>query len=246
MGLGIRIRRLWRLKLGLVLSVVLALLAAVWSMSRSGLEMATAHTEVLVDTPSSIMTDLRENSYSIDGLLNRAVVLGNVIASPPVEARIAQRADVPAALLRIEAPITAHVASLPLNSQNSRSMTDILKSNEQYRIAIDANPAVPILDIYTQTPTAQSAAALANAAVDELKAYVTGLASTQATPAQDQTRIEQLGQATGTVINQGVQYQVAVLAFILIFLLSCATTMFVSRIREGWRLEALSERTAEA
>ena len=246
MGLGIRIRQLWRLKLGLVLSVVLALLAAVWSMSRSGLEMATAHTEVLVDTPSSIMTDLRENSYSIDGLLNRAVVLGNVIASPPVEARIAQRADVPAALLRIEAPITAHVASLPLNSQNSRSMTDILKSNEQYRIAIDANPAVPILDIYTQTPTAQSAAALANAAVDELKAYVTGLASTQATPAQDQTRIEQLGQATGTVINQGVQYQVAVLAFILIFLLSCATTMFVSRIREGWRLEALSERTAEA
>ena len=246
MGLGIRIRRLWRLKLGLVLSVVLALLAAVWSMSRSGLEMATAHTEVLVDTPSSIMTDLRENSYSIDGLLNRAVVLGNVIASPPVEARIAQRADVPAALLRIEAPITAHVASLPLNSQNSRSMSDILKSNEQYRIAIDANPAVPILDIYTQTPTAQSAAALANAAVDELKAYVTGLASSQATPAQDQTRIEQLGQATGTVINQGVQYQVAVLAFILIFLLSCATTMFVSRIREGWRLEALSERTAEA
>ena len=153
------------------------------------------------------------------GCVNRAVVLGNVIASPPVEARIAQRADVPAALLRIQAPITAHVASLPVNSQNSRSMTDILKSNEQYRIAIDANPAVPILDIYAQTPTAQSAAALANAAVDELKAYVAGLASTQATPAEDQTRIEQLGQATGTVINPGVQYQVAVLVFILIFLL---------------------------
>ena len=187
-------RQLWRMKLGVVLSLVLALLAAIWSVekislippglsSRSGLEMATAHTEVLVDTPQSIMTNLRENSYSIDGLVNRAVVLGNVIASTPVEARIAQRANVPAALLRIQAPITVHVASLPLDSQDARSITDILKSNDQYRIAIDANPTVPMLDIYAQTPTAKSAAALANAAVDELKAYLAGLASSQATPA---------------------------------------------------------------
>ena len=105
---------------------------------------------------------------------------------------------------------------------------------------------VPILDIYAQTPTAKSAAALANATVDELKAYLAGLASSDATPANDQIRIEQLGRATGTVINPGVQYQVAVLAFIVTFLLACATTIFVSRIRAGWRLEALSERTAGA
>jgi hypothetical protein len=244
--IGIRMRQVWRLKLGVVISVVLALLAAVWSSSQSGTAMATAHTELLVDTPESIMTDLRQNAYSIDGLVNRAVVLGTVIASPPVEARIAQRADVPAALLRIQAPITVHVASLPVNTQNSRSMTDILKSNEQYRIAIDANPTVPILDIYTQTPTAESAAALANAAVAELKAYLAGLASTQATPAQDQIRLEQLGSATGTVINPGVQYQMAVLVFIVTFLLGCATTLLISRIRAGWRLEALAERTARA
>jgi hypothetical protein len=239
-------RQLWRLKLGTGLSLVLALLAAVWSVSQSGLEMATAHTEVLVDTPQSIMTNLRENSYSIDGLVNRAVVLGNVIASTPVEARIAQRANVPAALLRIQAPITPRVASLPLDSQDSRSITDILKSNEQYRIAINANPTVPMLDIYAQAPSAQSAAALANAAVDELKAYLGALASSQATPADDEIRIEQLGRATGMVINPGVKYQAALLVFILTFLLACATTIFISRIRAGWRVEALSERTARA
>ena len=239
-------RQLWRLKLGTGLSLVLALLAAVWSVSQSGLEMATAHTEVLVDTPQSIMTNLRENSYSIDGLVNRAVVLGNVIASTPVEARIAQRTNVPAALLRIQAPITPRVASLPLDSQDSRSITDILKSNEQYRIAITANPTVPMLDIYAQAPTAQNAAALANAAVDELKAYLGGLASSQATPADDEIRIEQLGRATGLVINPGVKYQAALLVFILTFLLGCATTIFISRIRAGWRVEALSERAARA
>ena len=239
-------RQLWRLKLGMGLSLVLALLAAIWSIQQSGLEMATAHTEVLVDTSQSIMTNLRENSYSIDGLVNRAVVLGNVIASTPVEAKIAQRANVPAALLRIQGPMTVHVASLPLTTQNSRSVTDILKTNAQYRIEIEANPTVPMLDIYAQTPTAVSAAALANAAVDELKAYLSGLASSQATPAQDQVRLEQLGRATGMVINPGVKYQAALVAFILTFLLASATTLFVSRIRAGWRLEALSEQTAQA
>lgn len=254
---GIRMRQLWRLKLGMVLSLVLALLAAIWSVgkisllppglsSRSGLEMATARTEVLVDTPHSIMTNLRENSYSIDGLVNRAVVLGNVLASTPVEASIAQRANIPAALLRIQGPITVHVASLPLTAQDTRSIGDILKSNEQYRIQIDANPTVPMLDIYAQTPTAASAAALANAAADELKAYLTGLATRQAVPTKDQIRVEQLGRATGIVLNPGVRYQLALLVFILTFLLASATTIFVSRIRAGWQVEALSERTAKA
>lgn len=253
--IGIRMRQLWQLKRGIVLSLVLALLAATWSVekvsvippglsSRSGLEMATAHTEVLVDTPQSIMTDLRENSYTIAGLVNRAVVLGNLTASPLLEAGIAQRAHVPAALLRIQAPVTVQVASLPVNAQNARSVTDILKSNEQYRLAINANPTVPILDIYAQTPTAKSAAALANAAVTELTAYVAGLTRTQATPAEDQIRLEQLGRATGTVVNPGVQYQLALLVFICTFLLVWATTIFISRIRGGWRLEALAERTA--
>lgn len=227
----------------MVLSLVLALVAAAWASSRSGLEMAAAHTAVLVDTPSSIMTDLRENAYSIEGLVNRAVVLGNVIASPPMEARIAQRANVPAALLQIQGPVTVQVSSLPVNTQNPQSTTAILKSNEQFRLAITANPTVPILDIYAQTPTPQSAAALANAAVDEVQAYLAGLVRSQGTPANDQIRLEQLGRATGTVVNPGVQYQVALLVFIFTFLLACGTTIVISRIRKGWRLEALSERT---
>jgi hypothetical protein len=239
-------RQLWRLRLGTGLSLLVALLAAIWTVSQSGLEMATAHTVVVVDTPQSIMVNLRENSYSIDGLVNRAVVLGNVIASTPLEARIAQLANVPAALLQIQGPTTPTVASLPVVSQNPRSTTDILKSNEQYRIAINANPTAPILDIYAQTPTAQSAAALANAAVDELKAYLAGLASSQATPANAQIRVEQLGRATGTVINPGVKYQAALVIFILTFLLGSATTIFISRIRAGWRVAALSEGSARA
>jgi hypothetical protein len=251
-GVGIRIRKLWHLKLGVGLSLALALLAAVWSVENislippgltpRSLEMATATTHVLVDTPDSIMVDLRQSAAGLEDLTNRATVLGNVIASTSVEASIAQRAHVPAQLLRIQAPLTPQVASLPVNSQNNRKITDIIKSNNQYRIDITADPTVPMLDIYAQTPTAASAAALANAAVDELKAYLAGLVTTQHTPARDQIHLVQLGRATGVVINPGVKYQVALLAFILTFLVSCATVTFIARAREGWRLQALSER----
>lgn len=256
MGIGIRIRRLWQLKLGVGISLAVALLAAVWSIEKisltppglapRSLEMATAATHVLVDTPDSIMTDLRQDTYSITGLTNRAVVLGNVIASTSVEARIAQQARVPAGLLRIQAPLTPQQASLPVDSQNARHVTDIAKLNHQYRIQIDANPTVPMLDIYAQTPTPESAAALANAAVDELKAYLAGLATAQDTPAKDKIRLVQLGRATGVVINPGVQLQVALLVFVLTFLVACSTVIFVARVRAGWRQAALSERASGA
>jgi hypothetical protein len=255
-GIGIRLRKLWQLKLSVGISLALALFAAVWSVEKislaqpgltpRSLEMATAASHLLVDTPQSIMLDLRQDTYGIGSLTNRAVVLGNVIASTPVEAQIAQRAHVPVGLLRIQPPLTPLESSIQVDPQKARRVSDILKSNDQYRIQINANPEVPILDIYAQAPTAASAAALANAAVDELKAYVAGLATIQRTPAKDQIRLVQLGRATGVVIDPGVRYQVALLAFLLTFMASGATAAFIARVRAGWRLAPSLERTAGA
>src|SRR4051794_17350958 len=192
MGIGIRLRKLWRLKLGLAVSVALALLAATWSvekislfppsLSPRSLEMATAVTHILVDTPSSAMVDMRQDTYSVDDLKNRAVVLGNVIASGSVAAKIAERAHVPPSVLRIQAPLTVAQSSPPVDSQNARHTSDILKSTDQYRIELTANPTVPMIDIYVQAPSAETAAALANASVDELKAYLAQVVAAQNTP----------------------------------------------------------------
>jgi hypothetical protein len=255
-GIGIRLRKLWRLKLGVAVSIALALFAAVWSvqkislsppgLSPRSLEMATASTHVLVDTPTSAMVDLRQDTYSVEGLKNRVVVLGNVIASSQVQARIAQRAHVPMGRLRIQAPLTSQQPAPPVDSENARHTGDILKSTDQYRIDLKANPTVPMLDIYAQTPTAESAAALANAAVDELNTYLRDLVARQHTPLEDQIRPVQLGRATGVVINGSVRWQAAFLTFLLTFGISCATVTFLARVRAGWREAALSERTAEA
>jgi hypothetical protein len=208
--------------------------------------MASASTHAVVDTPTSAVLDLRQDTYSFEALRNRAVLLGNVIAGSTVREAIARRAGVPVERLRIQAPLTLEQAAAPPESGNEKHTSDILKSNGQYRLNIQANLSVPMLDIYAQAPTAESAAVLANAAVDQLRAYLNRLAAVQQTPVQDRIRLLQLGRAHGTVINKGVRWEVFVLAFVLTFALTCASVLFIARVRAGWRQQALAERAASA
>ena len=198
----------------------------------------------MVDTPRSALTDSRQDTYSLDALTNRAVLLGNVMASLPVRESIARRAGVPVESLQVVPPLTPKQPRVLADAGNERHTSDILKANDQYRLFIQANPTVPVLQIYAQTPSAESAAALANASVDAMQAYLGDLAGSSRTPGTARIQLTQLGRARGVVINEGIQLQVALLAFVLTFGASCATVIFFRRVRDGWRLEALSERTA--
>jgi hypothetical protein len=254
MGLGIRIRKLWTMRLGVLACAALAALAAVWSLdtirlsppglkSRS-LHMATASTQVMVDTPRSALLDLRRDTFSLESLTNRAVLLGNVMASERIRGSIERRAQVPAGALRVAPPLTPKQPRALAAIGDERHTSDILKLNDQYRLNIEANPTVPVLHIYAQTPTPESAKALADAAVDVMSGYLTGLAQDVDTPENEQIRLVQLGRARGAVINEGIEWQVALLAFLLTFAAACATLILIARIRDGYRLAALSERTA--
>lgn len=248
MRFGERLYRLWHLRTGVAISLAVALFVGVWSVAKISLmppslkprseQIATAVTHVLVDTPSSALLDLRQNTYGLEDLTNRAVLLGNVMGSALVRTSIARRAGVPLELLTIETPLTPRQPRAAVQQGNEKKTTDIFRSTDQYRLSIQANPTVPLLDIYAQSPTADSAAKLGNAAVQELQVYLARLATTEQTPAKDQINLVQLGRAEGTVVNKGIELQVAFVAFLLTLGLGCATTIFVSRVREGWRLAA--------
>jgi hypothetical protein len=256
MSFGIRLRRLWQLRAGVAASFALAILVAVWSLWKvslvppeltpRALEMATASTHVVVDTPRSSILDLRQNTYGLEALTNRAVLLGNVMANGPVRDSIARRAGVPPEVLEISAPVTPKQPQARASSGSQRHTSDILESNDQYRLSIQANPTVPVLDIYAQAPTAGEAELLANSAVAGLRTYLEDLAATERTPEAKQIQLVQLGLARGEVVNEGVRWQVGLLAFVLTFGVSCATVTFLSRVRRGWRLASLNERTADA
>ena len=183
-------------------SAVFAVVVAIWSVadvsffpprieSRS-LEMATAATHVVVDKPRSTILDLREDTYSLEALSQRAVLLGNVAANGDVRDAIARHANVPSDQLQIEPPLTPDQPRAVVASTDRKHATDLLASTDQYRLTIQANPTVPMLDIYAQAPNSQSAALLANTAVKQLRTYLTELAATERTPKLDQVRLRQL------------------------------------------------------
>jgi hypothetical protein len=251
-GLGKRLWTLWRLRPFVALSAVLACVVAVWSvadisftptlrLTPRALEMATGSTHVVVDTPRSSVLDLRQNTYSFEALTQRAVLLGNVMANGRVREAIAQRAGVPADTLQVSAPLTPKQPRAQVGSANTKHTSDIFKSTDQYRLSIEANPTVPVLDVYSQAPTAKSAALLADASVTALREYLAGLAAAQHIPPKDQIRLLQLGQARAKVINQGIDWQVAFLAFVLTFTLACASAIFFSRVLRGWRTARLAD-----
>jgi hypothetical protein len=256
MVLGIRSTRLWRLRAGAVVCVVLSLLAAVWSVWKidllpprlqpRALDMATASTSVMIDNPKSVLLDPTQDTYSLEALTDRAVLLGTVMANAPVRDSIARRAGIPASVLKVEAPLTPQQPRAPLEKGKEKHTSDILRSTDQYRLDMEVDPAVPVLDLYTQAPSAGMAVRLANAAVDAARVYVDQLAKSEGTPLRYQVRVRQLGRAQGAVINDGVRWQVAMLVFFLAFALGCAGLFVISRMVDGWRTAALTERPAEA
>jgi hypothetical protein len=252
MLLGDRMRTLWQQRAGVIASALLALFAALSSVgdvslvppgfTPRSLEMASASTHVLIDTPRSALLDRRQDVSSLQGLSDRALLLGNVIAREPVRVFIAKRAGISPDELQITPPLTPKQPRAPVDADTQKHASDVLRSNDEYRLSIEANPTVPLLDVYAQTKDPATAALLANAAVDGLRTYLDELARARSIPIDSQIRLDQLGRARGSAINQGIGIQVGLLTFLLVFAISCATVVFLARIRQGWRLAVLTER----
>jgi hypothetical protein len=243
---------LWRLRGSVAVAFVFAILATGWSqyglqlsplsIQPRTMTMATARTQVVVDTPGSTMLDLKTGTNNFVSLRDRAILLGNVIASSPVRDDIGRRIGITGGLIEIAAPRTPERPRSIVGSVAEKKTTDILRSNEQYRLSIQASPTVPLLDIYAESPDPKTSAGLANATVDSLQDYIDRLAVQQKTPPHDQIRLRQLGRADGAVINHGVSLRAALLVFLLTFGAGCATAVFVHRVRRDWRVAALAER----
>jgi hypothetical protein len=204
--------------------------------------MATARTQVVVDTPGSTMLDLKTGTDNFVSLRDRAILLGNVIASSPVRDDIGRRLGIPGGLIEIAAPRTPERPRSIVGSVAEKKTTDILRSNEQYRLSIQASPTVPWLDIYAESPDAKTSAGLANATVDSLQDYLDDLARQGGTPSRDQVRLRQLGRADGAVINGGVSLRAGFLVFMLTFGVGCACAVLLHRIRRDWHVAALADR----
>ena len=205
------LRELWRLKLGLAFAILLSLLVSLSSVQKIGLlppklsprelEMGTASTHVLVDTPKSTAVNAKAKASALAGLTSRASLLGNVVVSPPVREFIARRAHIRPEQIQAVGPLTPDVPRALAEPGHEKRTSDILRSADQFRLDVQVQPTAPIIDIYAQAPNSQAAQELANAAVDGLGDYLKTVAGTQQIQTDDQVKLLQLGRARGSVIN---------------------------------------------
>jgi hypothetical protein len=243
MRLGRHLRELSQLRVGLAVSVAVALFAGLWSIERVSLfppgikarplEIASATTRVMIEGPTSTPLDLSVNTYDLVSLTNRAELVGNMMASPPVRSFIAARAGVPVSRLQVVSPITVDFPR-QLSTDGTKHSSDILKSTDEYRINIQVNPTVPIVDIYATAPTVRAAAGLASGVVDGMNDYVRTVGVQQGIKLNRQVHLSQLGRPHGELINASVQWKVALLSFLLVFCASCLATIAIARVRKGW------------
>jgi hypothetical protein len=254
MAFGRHLRELFSHRTGLIVSLVVASLAALWSVGKVSIfppsvkprvvSMAAANTRALVDAPTSAVLDLKVTTTSLQGMSNRGVLVGNVMGSEPVRAYIARRAKIRSELLQVASPVTPDFPR-PLATAGKKSPQDIAKSPNEYRLSIQANPTVPILDIYAEAPTKELAEQLANGAVDGMQDYLKDLAGQQHVPADRRVKLEQLGRAKGGVINPGVRLKLGLLTFLIVLGAASLTVLALDRVRQGWRVESVAQREAK-
>ncbi len=251
MEFALILRELSRRRLLLALGVLVAAVAAIFSayriedsklVSRS-LQYSSASTEVLVDTPSSVLGNV---SQSFEQLSARATVYANFMVSPAVLKLIGEQAGISGEQIYAAGPIPPDEPRIVLEPTALKRNVQITGETNPYRLDFESQPGLPTITINSQAPTTSEAVALANGAAVGLHKYVTNLENTEKIKAHSRVRIRQLGSAHGAVVDGGVSKSLMAIVFVAVFLLWCILILAASRLRKNWRESAVVQEAWDA
>jgi hypothetical protein len=248
MELARTLRILWRRRRLVALGAAIAVLAALLSVYRVGLfppslesrtnEFSTASAQILVDTPGSAFADLGSN---IEPLETRASVFARFLASPAAVELIAQRANLPVDAIEAQGPYDLNVPLFEREPTAEKRSSQIIGEGAVYRLRFENDPELPIITVFSQAPTRDEAARLAGAAPAALRGYIDRLQVSQSVPASRRVHIRRLGDATGGIVNEGANVQIATLVFLVVLVGWCMLLIPAHNIAHGWRESGDSE-----
>jgi hypothetical protein len=244
--LPIKARPRLRLRGHYVVAFVVGIAAAVLSVYQvslmppgvhsRGWEIGAASTTLLVDTPQSEILNLRATTDDFGSLQARAALIGNLMATDPVKAEIAKLIGVAPSQIQATSPVTANVPQTLTEPGSGASASDILASADHYKLQLQVDPTVPVLNIYAQAPSGGAAVDLANDSVKGVKLYLAALSHQRGLDPAGHVELTQLGSAYGGVINSSVSKQIALLVFGTAFVTVLFAAALLRKFRAGWRL----------
>jgi hypothetical protein len=249
MRLGALLRELWHLRRGVAVATVLATLAAVMTVYRVGIlppalepraiDVGTAKAQALVDRPASLLADAEVPAGGLTSLVARTTLLGSLLASPALKPYVAQASGLPADAITALGPATAEAPRALTEPGAERRAADLVAVRHPLRFEVQADPAVPVLHVYAQGPSAAEAQRLADGAIAGLRRYLVE-AGRRNGGEREVLLVVPLGRARGRVVNEGAGLQLALLAFVLTLSVGLGVVLAVGRTRRGWR-QAVAE-----
>lgn len=240
MGLALALRELSKRRVLLLVGVLVAAVAAVFSVYRvdgsklkpRSLQYSSASTQLLVDSPRSVLGNLRE---SFEPLSTRAVVYANFMASPAVLELIGRHVGLSGEQIYAAGPVDSQETRVEQEPTALKRNVEITGETDPYRLNFGSQANLPTITIDSQAPTTGQAIALANAAVLGLQEYVARLQRTTHTPPAARVQIRQLGTANGAVVDGGIKKDLIAIVFVAVFLLWCCLILIGARFRDSWR-----------
>ncbi len=194
--------------------------------------MATATSQLIVDTRDSAFADLANDLTPLE---TRASVFARFLASPAALELIAREAKVPLDSIEAQGPYDMNLPVIQQEPTAERRSSQIIGEGALYRLRFENNPVLPIVSVFAQAPSEGEAIALADAAPKALRVYIDRIQTAQDTPPDRRVVIRKLGKATGGVVNQGVDVQIALLVFLVVLGAWCMLLIPAHTIARGWR-----------
>jgi O-antigen ligase len=224
------------------LSFVVALLAAIASVTHVSLTppslgtrdlaRGAATTRILVDLPEQERGHVSAPEF--EAMSKRASLISSVLASPPVLHRIAAELGVDDNEVTAATEITEGVPLALIEPNEEKRANEILVSHDGYRLDIQANPTLPIIDVYAQAPTPAAAAELADAVGPAGNEYTDVMADRDHFPVGNRVELKQLGAAASAAISPTAPIEIFALTFIVVFGVAFGLLCGAAAIRQGW------------
>ena len=154
------LRELWRLRIWLLFSLPVSLyvgLSSAYNVSlappslqKKAIEVGTASTELLVDSPRSALIDAER---SIESWSSRAEVYASLIDSEVIRGYIGRAVGLPDQSIVTSGP---SVINQPTRERNAQQRgNEIIAESRLYRVAARSRSGLPLVSIATQAPSAE-------------------------------------------------------------------------------------------
>jgi hypothetical protein len=230
-----------RVKILVAAVAVVALLAAIstsYSITSSGLvskshAYGAAQTQILIDSPRSSLIDLSQETAA---LASRAAVYAQFMRSNAVKAYIGRAVGIRGDAIATSGPFTTAGGTQNIPRPSEARSNEVAAEAQQYRLVFDYQQDLPIVSVYAQAPTAESAIRLASGTVTGVQTYIDKLENQTHVPANAKTVVRELGSPDGGWVTAGVNPIMMVLAFIAVMIFGCFAIVLFMGFRQR-RLE---------